>query len=136
WVERRLASGDYGCAAQIEQLLPRGAVGESALHAYIDALGSPGRQALLADAIQRFGPALRATTRGWGKAGCAWAGVHDYARAVEWMADWPQRSDAEPWMLINLAIALRSLQRDADARQVHERALSLPDSDYTSPFHR
>src|SRR5262249_35708713 len=53
WVERRIAHQDFGCVAQIEQLLGRGEVGESALHAYVDALGTPGKQALLADAVRR-----------------------------------------------------------------------------------
>ena len=45
------------------------------------------------------------------------------------------RRDAQPWMLINLVLALRSLGDDAQANRVSRMALELP-SDYTSNYHR
>jgi tetratricopeptide (TPR) repeat protein len=136
WVERALARKEWDCVEQFETLLDRGDLGHEALWAYVDALGEPEHKARLAACVQRFGEALRAKTRGWGKAGCALTGAEEFKLASAWMHDWRDRAEAEPWMLINLAIALRSIERDDEAHAIHERALSLADEDYTSVFHR
>jgi tetratricopeptide (TPR) repeat protein len=135
WVERSVARKAWDCVERFEALLERGEVGHEALGAYIDGLGEPQHKARLKECVQRFGEALRGTTRGWGKAGCALTGAEEFTLASAWMHDWRDRADAEPWMLINLAIALRSIERDGEAHAVHEKALSLPEADYTSPFH-
>jgi hypothetical protein len=51
----------------------------------------------------------------------------DWRKAAEWLADWPERPGVEPWMLINLVIALRSLGRDAEANRVSRHAVTLPE---------
>lgn len=70
-----------------------------------------------------------------GAAGYALTVVARHRAAIRWMSDWEQREDAQPWMLINLAIALRAHRRVAEAHRVSLRALELG-VDYTSPYHR
>jgi hypothetical protein len=67
--------------------------------------------------------------------GYALATVGAYRDAVRWLNDHAGRSGVEPWMLLNLVIALRATGADQQARQLGRRALELP-ADKTSPFHR
>lgn len=65
-------------------------------------------------------------TSTWGAAGYAFVALGRYRRAAQWMSDWERRHDLEPWMLTNLAEALRRCGRDAAAMQANRRALELP----------
>jgi hypothetical protein len=33
---------------------------------------------------------------------------NDNKGVIEWLSDWPQRAEAKPWMLLNLAVCLRT----------------------------
>jgi tetratricopeptide (TPR) repeat protein len=136
WVDRQVARGDWSFVDRLDALLERGEVGEQALEAYVSALNKPARLPRLLECLSRYGEVLRRTTRGWGKAGGALAGAEDFAGSAKWMADWAERADVESWMLINLSIALRSVGRTDEAHRVHEHALGLAESDYTTVFHR
>jgi hypothetical protein len=85
--------------------------------------------------IRRHAAALREDTNDWGNVGHCFALLEDYRQAAEWMRDWPQRTDAQSWMLINLAISLRGLGDDVQANGVSLHALKTK-PDYTTPYHR
>jgi hypothetical protein len=92
---------------------------------------------LLLRLVQQFREPLRAHPHGWGLVGCAFASNNSpagYRDAVAWMADWQERGDCEPWMLINLAIAYRGLGDFAQANRVSRQALGLK-PDYTTKYH-
>jgi hypothetical protein len=70
----------------------------------------------------------------WGWTGHALLAIGKPIEAARWYADWRHRPDAEPWMLLNLALALRCLDFDIDAEEVSRHAVTLPE-DATSIFH-
>jgi tetratricopeptide (TPR) repeat protein len=135
WIDRHVQRGDYRCMGRFEELLKRGESGRGPIIYYAKALAKVKRRRPLHQCIWRFGAALRENTEDWGNIGYCFASIEDYRAAAEWMRDWPERRDAQPWMLVNLAIALRGLGDDAQANRVSRQALELPD-DYTSKFHR
>ena len=78
---------------------------------------------------------LRGDTRRWGMIGHALSLAQDDAVLADWMHDWSARADAEPWMLLNLALGLRGLERTDEAAQVSRHAVQLK-PDYTVPYHQ
>jgi tetratricopeptide (TPR) repeat protein len=57
------------------------------------------------------------------------------AEVVAWMKDWQHRDGRQPWMLLNLAVALRGLGDWAAAAAVHRHAERLP-GDHTTAEHQ
>ncbi|MHB1562003.1 MAG: tetratricopeptide repeat protein, partial [Isosphaeraceae bacterium] len=135
WVERRMAGARRGCARRLGALLEQGERGFVALEAYLNRLAREKSKLRLLGVMRRHGAAIRANTRCWGTLGFTLTSVAWNGRAARWLADWRDRHDAHPWMLINLALALRGLGRVDAANQVSRRALELP-PDYTVPYHR
>ena len=135
WVERRMAQNDHRCTEKFDDLLARGPIGEQALVAYLDSLGQNKDAEHLQPFVNKYREALIDSTQAWGQVGWAYASVHQFDRTAEWMSDWRKRDDAASWMLLNLAIALRSLKRDAEAREVSEFALKNSEPDRTYMYH-
>jgi tetratricopeptide (TPR) repeat protein len=137
WVERKLAQG------LPDEILPRVTrwlerdddVGREALLAYLEGIARNRDKPRLFECIDRFTEAFREETLSWGKVGWALTRVHEYTRAADWMHDWPEREDPGSWMLINLAICLRAIDRDTEAAAVSLHARQNADPDFTSPFH-
>ncbi|MGQ9590586.1 MAG: hypothetical protein ACUVYA_09875, partial [Planctomycetota bacterium] len=59
----------------------------------------------------------------WGEVGSAWVSLGRPARAAEWMSDWRSRPRAEPWMLFNHCLALRTLGRYGEATAAAREAV-------------
>lgn len=135
WVERRVRRGDHSIVERFDQLVERGEIGTEALLAYLDALGDQRDAQRLTAFVARYGDVLRAQTLSWGKVGWAFARIGRFDELARWMHDWKSRDDVGSWMLINLAIALRSLGRDRDAAEVSLFARDHARSDFTSMFH-
>ncbi len=135
WVERCTARRVWGCARRLDGLIDRGAVGRSALEAYLAATGRARSTRRLSACLRRHRRVIRADTRCWGAAGYALTSVVRHSAAARWLADWPDRDDAVPWMLINLVLSLRALRRVEEAHRVSRRAMELG-PDYTTPYHR
>jgi len=126
---------EAGWADDIERLLIEASAGCEVVLCYARALAKARDRSRLQACVEYYASVLRESTQHWGAAGYCLATVEDYRRTVAWMSDWAQRPDAQPWMLINLVLALRGLSEDAQARRVSQRALELPE-DYTSKYHR
>jgi len=124
-----------GWAKDIKRLLVEASAGCEVVLCYARILAKARDRRRLRSCLKYYAAALREKTQYWGGAGYCLATVEDYRRTVEWMNDWSQRRDAQPWMLINLVLALRGLGDDAQANRVSQRALELPE-DYTSNYHR
>jgi tetratricopeptide (TPR) repeat protein len=135
WIDRHIDRKDNRCMQRFEQLLQRDASGRAIVVRYAKALAKTKQRESLHDCINRFGSALRGDTADWGNIGYCFASLEDYRAAADWMRDWSERRDAQPWMLVNLAIALRGLGDDAQANRASRQALELPE-DYTSKYHR
>ena len=75
---------------------------------------------------------LNNETESWAAVGSALYDIGDLDEAVEWMSDWHVRPDVAPWMLWNLSLALRDLNREEEAKEVGLHAISLPEDHRTS----
>lgn len=136
WVERQVANGrGKSCPDPIEKLLPKGEAGKQTLIAYLKALAQAKDPDGVKQTVARFREPLRADGWAWGSVGDVLERIRDFPAAVEWMADWAERKDVEPWMLVNLVLALRGLERPDEASRVSEHALTLDEDDWTLPLH-
>jgi hypothetical protein len=68
--------------------------------------------------LWRRAEVLNSDDAAWGQVGFALSTFQKLRRAVDWMADWRQRGDVQPWMLFNYCLALRHVGRYADADEV------------------
>src|SRR5262249_54250908 len=129
WIRLCAARGDWTCARRLDRLLDRGELGRQALIAYLEVLSEKrkGKWWAVRRLVHRHRDRLRQDVHGWGAVGYVLTNTADWRKAAEWLADWPERPGVEPWMLINLVIALRSLGRDAEANRVSQHAVTLPE---------
>jgi cellulose synthase operon protein C len=135
WIRLQIDDRHWDCDSRLESLLQKGEVGRRAVYAWLECLAHKGRAWHLRSWIRRNAGWLRRETFTWGSAGYALATIRAFRQAVRWMADWRERPDAEPWMLVNLIEGLRAQRRRADALEVSQHALSLPE-DNGSNLHR
>jgi cellulose synthase operon protein C len=126
WVRSRIAQNDWKCAARLEALRDRGAVGRAATAAYLEVLAESNRTWMLQRFLKQHAGLLRRDTATWASAGYALLTVGDVRRTALWLADWQSRPDAEPWMLVPIAVALRATGREAEAAAVSRHALTRP----------
>jgi tetratricopeptide (TPR) repeat protein len=136
-VERRAARGLWFDDAALAEFATLGEPGRKALMAHLSALGKAKQPARLTAFARRFEELLRRDTALWGHVGYAYGStaVSPDALIAAALHDWEQHADAKPWMLINLAIALRGLGRVEEAVRVHRHALTLEQHDFTLDFH-
>jgi tetratricopeptide (TPR) repeat protein len=81
--------------------------------------------------IKKYPVLMNNETESWAAVGSALYEIGDVVEAVEWMSDWHVRPDLAPWMLWNLSLALRDLNREAEAIEVGLHAIKLPDDHRT-----
>lgn len=130
WVERGAARRRWlKVAAKSDMLLARGEIGKVAAATTLRKLGHHKKRALLRMYLGKYEAALRADGETWGLGGFALLTTNQNRRCADWMRDWRERADAKPWMLLNLALALRDLGRHDEAHAVSEHALSLDIND-------
>jgi tetratricopeptide (TPR) repeat protein len=135
WVRACVANDDWRCEERIDELIERGVIGVHAAVAYANALGKAKDQKSLRKFVKRYENEVRENTWSWGQVGSAFGEAKDFQRAAQWMEDYEDRDDAEPWMLINLALHMRELGMTKRANKVNRRALELMAKDPTVPYH-
>ncbi len=81
--------------------------------------------------VQKYAVLLNNETESWAAVGSALYHIGDLTEAVEWMSDWHVRPDVASWMLWELSLALRDLQREEEAKEVGLHAVSLPEDHRT-----
>lgn len=85
----------------------------------------------VANIVERYDAALRADPQAWGMVSYGYTTCGQHREAVEWMTDW-QREDAPSWALDNLALAMRTLAMNTEARAVsqasHRKAPNQPNA--------
>lgn len=118
--------GQYDCGPRLRELAERGKAAQGAFQAYFDALFAEHSDRAALRFLTENRGWLRERTFTWGLGGWALTHLREFKQAAEWLADWRQRPDAEPWMLVNAAEGLRFLRRDAEAAEVSHYALTLP----------
>jgi len=115
--------------------LELGPFGVAAIVSLIEVAGErtpEGQRALRA--VRRNKKWLRRYTPTWGSVAYALMANDRYRECARWMRDYRQHEQAEPWMLQNLASALRWLGRDTQAVSVARHALTRP-ADHTRLSH-
>ncbi len=134
WVEHCVGRRHWRCIRRIDSLVSRGDIGRRALSDYLAALARAKAGRRIAACLRRYYGVILEHTPCWGAVGYALTSVLRHRAAAGWLADWSDRGDAQPWMLINLVLSLRALGRLDEANRVSRRAMELP-PDYTTPYH-
>ena len=109
WVNRWAARPHWGHPQLLGELLARGEVGRKAAIAYFVHLGRTKRSRAIFACVRRHRERLRADTECWGIVGYSLTATSHYRVALDWPGDWADRSDARPWMLMNLVDSLLAL---------------------------
>jgi len=126
WIQLCAARKNWRCADRLRELAERGEIGLQATYSYVEVLLQAGAAARLKRLIRENKGWLRAHTLTWASAGYGLAGLREYRLSADWLADWRDRTDAAPWMLVNAMEGLRALGRDAEAVEAGQTALSMP----------
>src|SRR5262249_36949300 len=116
WVKRAIGQGDWSIGDSIASMDPKDSVKGHVVVAFAGALSRAKKLKELSEWVTNHQDVLRGNTWCWGMIGHAFSFPNDDRGVVEWMHDWTNYPDAQPWMLINLALALRGLERVEEAR--------------------
>ena len=99
-------------------------------------LRSSGERRRLSRLIRLRRTALRSNDDLWGTVGYALHSMKRWPDTVNWLSDWRDRPDAEPYMLNNLFFSLQNLGREAESREVGRRGMEFPrHNEMTMRFH-
>lgn len=126
WIELETASGNWACAANLQNLLERGVVGERAVYAYVDAAMRQGQVQHFANWWKRSAGWLATNTYCWGSVAFGLSAARMWDDAVVWCSTWRQRPDADPWMMVNVVEAFRTKGNLIEARAACDWALDRP----------
>ena len=99
--------------------------GMQALAQYVEHLVALRRRRHLRRLVSRERERLRSSTWPWASVGYALTTLERPRRTVAWLSDWETRPDLQPWMLLNLVVSLRALDRWPEAARVGRHALGL-----------
>jgi cellulose synthase operon protein C len=157
WMRRRLARRKWFCTGEVNRQCPQSEPARQAVITLIESLGRQkrysgktivaalliikltkwlerqGRSCALLWLAFRHRAWLRKDNHGWASMGFALVKLTNFRAASWWMRDWRDRSELQMWMLLNLALALRSCRCWQEAREVVDRAVKLPVRDHTYP---
>jgi len=126
WMERKIARRVWPIPGRkLEALLARGPIGLSAASAYLRKLGHIQSRFLLPRFLRKYRTHLHADVGTWALGGFALLSSGLNKKCANWLHDWRERKGAKPWMLLNLALSLRDMNRHEKARTVSEYSLSL-----------
>jgi len=103
WARWCAADGNLRFEKWIRTLDKRGLRADKAVYAYLESLAKARKQWRFRRFVAKHRPWLRASTFTWASVCRGMSILRLYRQAAAWMADWSQRADAEPWMLIGAA---------------------------------
>ena len=136
WVESRFARGEWKeCKQVLDSLRESGELWRLTSIAYLEALANLQLAGPINRYLDEYKNALQEDAQTWGSIGVVFLEVSNFQGTLDWMSDWPSRSDVAPWMLWNYVLALRYLNRDAEAYEVGKLALLHP-VDHVTNAHR
>jgi tetratricopeptide (TPR) repeat protein len=132
WADRWIQRGEYEkCRRRLESCSETNAVWYRAAANYLYQVTQDRRMTEAHKFIQSNTAALRADNDTWGLAGHALFELGLYPDVAEWLSDWRSRPALKPWVLWNYVLALRELNRDAEAYEAGQAALQLAPDDLT-----
>lgn len=138
WARRATAKNQWDLLPVIEKFLaseasaPRAVekVARAVADTWFQATGNARRRLpRLRNVIRDHGDWLQREVFTWGILGYALSEAGEHRLVVKWLAAWREQKDVEPWMLLNLNDALRTLGRLPEAREVTAWAVKLGGSD-------
>lgn len=136
WVETvRRRDSWRAVVRRVERLPSKDRRKGHAVYAVAEALARAGKGAAACSLVKRHEEVLRRDTFLWGMVGHLFSLLLEDRRTVAWLRDWRERTEVSSWMLVNLALALTSLERWDEAQEVHRHALEHAEEDYTRPYH-
>jgi tetratricopeptide (TPR) repeat protein len=100
----------------------------------INGLAKAKALSLILKLMRKHQKGLREQTPLWGAIGYALFACGQPRRCIGWLKDWKDHADAQPWMLLNLANALRRSGKRAAAIEVGRAAVELK-GDHTTGKH-
>jgi tetratricopeptide (TPR) repeat protein len=121
---------------RIGRLTPRHLCRLEVTVACADAIAETGDRTQLDDWVRENEALLRGKTWAWGQIGACYSKVLADERTTAWMHDWQERTEVQPWMLMNLSLAVRGLDRFAEGAVINRHVLENYDFDYTSLYHQ
>ncbi|MEK0447846.1 MAG: Beta-barrel assembly-enhancing protease [Verrucomicrobiota bacterium] len=118
----------------LRKLDPARTLTKHAWRAFFTVAGEKRKYRYIKEFIKVHRAALRADDDIWGTVGYGISVCDRDREALEWMADWRDRSGVRPWMLTNFASSARVCGKFAEAMSAHVYALTLK-HDHTYPQH-
>jgi tetratricopeptide (TPR) repeat protein len=136
WADRWIKRGeDKRCLSGLEATSERTPAWRYAAATYLQKIPQAARLVEVQQFIRNNAVALGADDYTWGIVGYALLESARCQDAVEWLSDWRSRASVQSWMLLNYVLALRALDRDAEAYEVGQEALRLA-PDHATDDHR
>lgn len=119
--------GEWGEAIElVDAVRPIEQVNVAAAIAYVQRAAAVGKRKMLDRFLETYDRWAQEDDQLWGMTGFSLRILGDMKRTVTWLSGWQEREHVEPWMLLNLTIALRTLRRDEEAAEITRQALALP----------
>ena len=134
WAKDCVQHNAPNAEAWLDGLCTRGEIGIRALAGWVEALADAKNKEAVNKFVHLHRAVLRQHDHSWGSVAYALTTLRLHEKTVEWTQDWQARTDARAWMLLNRAVSLRNLNRDAESTQVSRHAVSLR-SDNSTPKH-
>jgi tetratricopeptide (TPR) repeat protein len=133
WVQRCAAQNKLDhCLHRLQAYADNaGRFWHRAAQAYLEIAATNQASEQVRQFVQKYPVLLNNETESWAAVGSALYNIGDLAEAVEWMSDWHVRPDVASWMLWELSLALRDLQREDEAKEVGLHAVNLPEDHRT-----
>jgi cellulose synthase operon protein C len=133
WARRNAAQPEY-CLQRLHQLAdqPISKLWHNAAATFLTICANQGAAEPAHNFIHDYEDALRAEAESWGTVGATLYRLGDAQAAVEWLSDWRKREGVTPGTLWHLALALRDLKREEEAKEVCLSAIKLPEDQCTN----
>jgi hypothetical protein len=131
WIKRRYLHSRLEDIDALIRDTPSAVVRENVACAYLIWMGDRAQASRFRRFVKKTREALRTSPRLWAAVGNGYISIKDYRAAREWLADWSTRDGLEPYMLLNVVLALRACKCDDEARVAVDRGLGLPEDNAT-----
>ncbi len=119
------------CRQRLLALPERGELWRRAVVTYLEELAKAGEKHRVRQFIAEARNDLRQHIQTWGNVGYVLLNMGDRLATIDWLSDWRERKDAESWMLWNLSLALRNVERVSNSYEVSSYGVTLPPDNLT-----
>jgi tetratricopeptide (TPR) repeat protein len=135
WTECWVSRNDWSQHKKLLKIDGNTEAGRRARIALLTGMATHVNRPLLRRYVEQDRDALRSSVHTWGQTGYALAASSLWDETIAWLDDWRDRPGLQPWMLTNLALALRNKNRGIEADAINAHAVTLR-ADHTTVDHR